>query len=528
MSFLKKNYTFLLLVFIGLLALIGEALWLDLYYEEPRRIAVAISMLKEGAWIVPKIFGEIYLKKPPGYNWFIALISFPFGSVTPFLARLTAIFSWLGLGGVVYWLAGSFKTTLARQTAALSALFALTIYLEKAALAEIDLFLTLMLTAALGCWFYFHEKNQPWTAWLTGHFFFLLAFFAKGPVAHLFFYFPILVHYIFRRDKTNWTAAASGFVSSHLVIGLWVSAVVQKVGWETLIGITWSETARVDAASFDFLAYALQLFKYPLITFFSFFPFCLLFLVLFSRKTRTDFIQRATSGSFWLGIIGTTPFLVFWVLPVDSIRYALPIFPFLALLTGGVIETLAENERLKSTLNRLGTGLGVLLLILTPVALSFQSTLFGINTSIVTASLLAVAGLIILIFIWRRGLSAPAAVAVLVVFILLLKTVFLFSYIPAHKPERLELKNELQPLIEYLKTREINTIIHRSDGILGVACVLHGAGFDVVKYTGKPPTRDGYYLTRGNRLSQGLEFIKEFERGNSSDLKLWRYHESKS
>ena len=66
----------------ALLALTALSLaWVYLYgirsnparWEEPRRCLVAMEMIASGDYIVPTVMGETYLKKPPLYNWLIAL-----------------------------------------------------------------------------------------------------------------------------------------------------------------------------------------------------------------------------------------------------------------------------------------------------------------------------------------------------------------------------------------------------------------------------------------------------------------------
>ncbi|MGQ9846759.1 MAG: ArnT family glycosyltransferase, partial [Bacteroidales bacterium] len=50
-----------------------------------RYAEVAREMIRSGDWIVPHLNGEIYIDKPPLLFWLIALPSYIYGSVTPFI-----------------------------------------------------------------------------------------------------------------------------------------------------------------------------------------------------------------------------------------------------------------------------------------------------------------------------------------------------------------------------------------------------------------------------------------------------------
>lgn len=55
---------------------------------EPREAVVALSMLKEGNWVLPINNGIDMAYKPPFFHWLIALCSLPLGYVTEYSARM--------------------------------------------------------------------------------------------------------------------------------------------------------------------------------------------------------------------------------------------------------------------------------------------------------------------------------------------------------------------------------------------------------------------------------------------------------
>ncbi len=57
-----------------------------LWRSEGHRVLPAWEMLDRGEWLVPRLFGQVYLRKPPGMSWAVAASSAVFGR-TEFAAR---------------------------------------------------------------------------------------------------------------------------------------------------------------------------------------------------------------------------------------------------------------------------------------------------------------------------------------------------------------------------------------------------------------------------------------------------------
>src|SRR5579871_4740279 len=60
----------------------------DLYRTESLRALVAAEFLRSGDWLVPRLYDEPLLTKPPGSYAAIALASWPAGGVREWTARL--------------------------------------------------------------------------------------------------------------------------------------------------------------------------------------------------------------------------------------------------------------------------------------------------------------------------------------------------------------------------------------------------------------------------------------------------------
>src|SRR5437868_11309074 len=75
----------------------------DLYRTENLRAVIAAEFLRSGDWIVPRLYGEPLLTKPPGMYAAIALVSWPFGRVSDATARLPSALAATVTVFLFYW-----------------------------------------------------------------------------------------------------------------------------------------------------------------------------------------------------------------------------------------------------------------------------------------------------------------------------------------------------------------------------------------------------------------------------------------
>src|SRR6266542_7058630 len=71
----------------GLLFFVGLSTG-PFYRTEGLRALVAVEMLRSGDWMLPTLYGQPLLTKPPGMYVAIAAVSWPFGGVSEWTARL--------------------------------------------------------------------------------------------------------------------------------------------------------------------------------------------------------------------------------------------------------------------------------------------------------------------------------------------------------------------------------------------------------------------------------------------------------
>jgi 4-amino-4-deoxy-L-arabinose transferase-like glycosyltransferase len=133
--------------FSGLLAFYGLGKG-QLYRTEGLRAILGASVLHSRDWIVPRLYDQALLTKPPLMYDLIALASWPAGRVTVLSARLPSA---LAAVAVTILMALWLRRQLGHRAAILSALLMpmSLLWLEKSSSAEIDMLQTAWVTAAI-------------------------------------------------------------------------------------------------------------------------------------------------------------------------------------------------------------------------------------------------------------------------------------------------------------------------------------------------------------------------------------------
>jgi 4-amino-4-deoxy-L-arabinose transferase-like glycosyltransferase len=202
----------------------------ELQGEEGRRILPAVTMLKTGDWLLPRVGGEIYYRKPPMINWLVGASFILTGEHDERAARLPSALFTLAFVVLLIWLPdlGRGKSRApglgvqappvwlsleARLIAALLFLSSPTVitkgrqieiegmYIAMTSMAVLS---WLVLWANQGGWKETVDANPPsaisnpqsawsgWALWLVPSVFLLFGMLTKGPAILVFFYAPVL------------------------------------------------------------------------------------------------------------------------------------------------------------------------------------------------------------------------------------------------------------------------------------------------------------------------------------------------
>jgi 4-amino-4-deoxy-L-arabinose transferase-like glycosyltransferase len=216
----------------------------ELYQTEGLRALVAAEMLRSGDWIVPTLYGEPLLSKPPGMYVAIALTSSFAGEVTVVSARLPSA---LAATAALLLFYVAFARRLGRRAGRVAAavLPASVLWLSRVPSAEIDLVQLAWVTAALLCFLQALEimegaqSKSGTRAWMWSQLALLCVaggFLTKW-TAPAFFYLTVIPLLAWRGRLRALVSRAHllAFFLAALLPLAWAAVVVSRIGWMPLL-----------------------------------------------------------------------------------------------------------------------------------------------------------------------------------------------------------------------------------------------------------------------------------------------------
>jgi 4-amino-4-deoxy-L-arabinose transferase-like glycosyltransferase len=329
----------LLLAWSGVLFFAGVGAG-DCYRNEGLRALIGAETLRSGDWMVPRLYGEPALTKPPGMYAAIALASLPFGDVTTATARLpSAIAATITLLVI----AATFRRCVGGRSGLVAAaiLPASMLWLGRVPSAEIDL-LELAWVALSLCAFLraleIAEEEGPGTGlrqalWWQLALLSVAGGFLTKWTAPAFFYLAVVPLLAWRRRLrllVHLPHLVAVLVATTLCAG-WALAVAHRVGWETLWGTVRREALlRLSPADHPRPYPWVELVTFPLLFLAANLPWSACIIPSFSRRFFQSFDERSRRLLQMLHA-WTWVNLLFWALvPGHRPRHALPLQPGLA------------------------------------------------------------------------------------------------------------------------------------------------------------------------------------------------------
>ena len=311
--------------------------------SEDRTAEIVREMFETGDFLVPHMRGNPLVTKPPLLHWTIVGTTSVLG-LNEFAVRLPSLCFALGTALVLFLVGRRFVHERAAFLAAVALLTAPVLLHVHWRAAEIDVLLTLLVTAALLAFFSAIGRAEK-RAGLFALFFVLvgLAGMAKGPAG---MGPPLLVAIIYLVATRQWRALArvpwAWGVPLVLVVGLWwYGALLARLGgFAGLREITGDEASTYFGWQHE-AAPAVRWFYIPRILG-DFFPWSLLLPAAVVLAVRT--VRRHENPFFgfllaWLAVY----FVVFSLLGKKAGRYILPLYPAAALLVGQMCHSAIER-----------------------------------------------------------------------------------------------------------------------------------------------------------------------------------------
>jgi 4-amino-4-deoxy-L-arabinose transferase-like glycosyltransferase len=289
--------------------------------EEGRRILPAISMLRTGNYLVPRVGGETYFSKPPLVNWLVAASFKLFGQRNEWTARLPSALSVLAVA--LAFATMTRRGSLGPRGSTVAAVIWLTNagLIEKGRLIEIEALYVSLCALAIIFWLSsWEQKKSAWLIWIPASVFLGLGWLAKGPI-HLIFFYAIVIAVLWQNKNWRLLFSPAHLVAVFIMLGIfaaWAVPFVQATGGAHAAA-KWSFqfTGRLTGRDFVFLHWIANIPKGLV----YFLPWTLL-LPLVRFDIFANERERCLARSLAWGAV--VPFVIVNLVPGSLPRYAMP------------------------------------------------------------------------------------------------------------------------------------------------------------------------------------------------------------
>ncbi|NQT20138.1 MAG: glycosyltransferase family 39 protein [Planctomycetes bacterium] len=310
----------------------------ELRWEEGARALQARSMLEDGNWLVPRICGQRYLRKPPMLPLLMVASSRVTGGLNEWSVRLPALLATLATGLFVFFLTRQ-AVSVSGAFFAAAAFFLTPLMFEKGALGETDTLVMCCSFAAFVVWWRkFSSGPVGLRAWALCGLILCAGVMIKGPPAVLFFACAVFVLTVWRRRFAD----MGGFVGCLLVALAGVSTWALVVGEPGDAGVWRREMLRSGSSESVGYLYARVMYVAGVLG--GALPWAAVAALVLvpGRRMRPDADRRIIAALAVYILAGTACLLPF---PGVRTRYALPMLPAVAVLAGFAFHYLKEKRR---------------------------------------------------------------------------------------------------------------------------------------------------------------------------------------
>ena len=326
-----------------------------LRHTEADRALLGLSIFETGDLVVPRLLEDTYLTKPPLFYWLVALSYYSTGTVADWSARLVSLLSLSILTSSLF-LTIRFAGW-GRREAFVTAMITATLISVAVGgvVAEIDLTFTLF--CALATLFGFFLTRNPnslviaiWTGVMLA-----AALLTKGPLVlilyggGLLFYLPLIIMRRLKQKnsfsliRNHFRAHGLALFIALLLFSIWLLPLIIRIGPEDLTEIFNTELISRFTSDSKAGIRGRGAFFYGQSLFLGTFPWSgivagmLIFLIIKAPRTLKQILLPATDIEkfAWFSCV---PYLLFLSLASGkSPRYALPIYPFVAIIIAAVV-----------------------------------------------------------------------------------------------------------------------------------------------------------------------------------------------
>ncbi|GAA4465865.1 hypothetical protein GCM10023189_47130 [Nibrella saemangeumensis] len=304
---------------------------LDTGSDEPRRALVALEMLLSGDYITPTLNGELYLNKPPLYNWLIAASFRLFGNYSAFALRFPMAVSLLLYALTVFAFVRRYATQPIAFAAALMLVTNARVLLYDSMLGLIDITFSWVTYTAFLLVYHYDQKKKYTALFVTTYALTAIGFLMKGLPSGVFQGLTLLAWFGYtRRWKLLFHPAHFlGIGVFMLIAGAYYIAYFTRnnIPVTEVFGVLFYESSRRTVVEFGIGETLLHLLTFPIDMQHYYAPWMLLIVLLFRPGVR----RLLTENRFILfnALTFFVNFVVYWSSPQVYARYLIMLLPLL-------------------------------------------------------------------------------------------------------------------------------------------------------------------------------------------------------
>ena len=359
----------ILCIFCVLFALLAylthlEYLPLNNDTDEGRRALVTAEMMLSGNYLTPTINGEIYLNKPPLYNWIVAGYFRLFGDYTMFAFRLPVIIACSGMFLTVYYFVKKYTN---RRIAFFTAFAFFTngrILIYDSLLGLIDATFSWVIYLMIMLIFFYGQKKKYYPLFIVTYFLVALGFLMKGLPSLVFQIVTLLVYFIMTRDfkKLFHPAHFVGIAVFLLITGVYYfgflsnNPVTERMVFAKLL----QESVQRTGLKFGIWPTIMHIVTFPFEFIYHFAPWTIFAIALLHKKVW-EYVWKNAFIHYSL-LVFLANISVYWISPQVYARYLFMFIPiFFSILFYFFFSIVRENSWQKNLIHSIIIGITLLL-----------------------------------------------------------------------------------------------------------------------------------------------------------------------
>ncbi|MDX1956525.1 MAG: glycosyltransferase family 39 protein [Chitinophagaceae bacterium] len=314
--------------------------------DEARRALVSLEMILSGDYLTPTLNGEIYLNKPPLYNWIIIAYVKLFGDFSMFSFRLPVIVATVLMGGTIHHFTRKFTSP---QVAFFTAFAFMTngrILIYDSFIGLIDTSFSLVVYLQFMWVYWLGEKKKYGWLFLLTYLLAAIGFLMKGMPALVFQGFTLLTYFIWKKKfrllfHPMHFAGVGLFL---LITGSYYYAYFTRndLAPVTLFSNLFTESSKRTPAHFSWQRTILHFFSFPVELLYHYAPWTLFVVALFNKQAIR--LLKGNDFMVYSFLVLIVNIFVYWLSPEVYARYLFMFIPLLYSLLFYAFFSLAEKH----------------------------------------------------------------------------------------------------------------------------------------------------------------------------------------